>query len=397
MRSMKRNVAVLAACQAILLTVNVSVIALAGLVGHSLAGNKALATLPVSTYIVGVALSTIPASQWMRLVGRRAGFMSGAAVGMAGAVVCCLALYAADFRIFCLGTLMLGIQNAFGQQYRFAAAESSTPEFRAKAISWVLAAGIVGGVLGPESSKYTKDLFTPYVFLGTFLSVVVLSGMAILLLSRLRIPDPTAEERRERGRPLSEIVRQPAFFVAALGAMVGYAVMNLVMTAGPLAMVACGLSYGATIFVIEWHVIGMFAPSFFTGHLIDRFGVLNVMTAGAACCLAAIAAAFAGIEAYNFWIALFLLGVGWNFMFIGGTTLLTESYGPAEKAKVQGLNDFMVFGAVACASLSSGGLMHLFGWNAVNAGAFPFLAVATAAIVWLLLRRRRSGPARQSA
>lgn len=397
MTSIKWNVAILAACQAVLLTVNLSVIALAGLVGHSLAENKALATLPVSTFIIGVALSTIPASYWMRLVGRRLGFMSGAAVGMLGAAVCCYAVYSVDFWLYCVGTLMLGTQNAFGQQYRFAAAEISTPEFRAKAISWVLAAGIVGGVLGPESSKYTKDLFAPYSFLGTYLVVMVLSGIAILLLTQLRIPNLTAEERKDKGRPLSQIVRQPVFYVAALGAMVGYAVMNLVMTAGPLAMVACGISYGNTIFVVEWHVIGMFAPSFFTGHLINRFGVLNIMTVGAACFLAAVVAAVTGITLPNFWAALFLLGVGWNFMFVGGTTLLTESYSPAEKAKTQGLNDFMVFGSVACASLSSGGLMHLFGWNAVNVSALPFLAIATAAIVWLLLRRRRPAEASQSA
>ncbi len=394
---MKRNVAILAACQAVMLTVNLSVIALAGLVGHSLAENKALATLPVSTFIVGVALSTIPASQWMRLVGRRLGFMSGAAVGILGAAVCCYAVYAADFWLYCAGTFMLGTQNAFGQQYRFAAAETSTPEFRAKAISWVLAAGIVGGVLGPESSKYTKDLFAPYSFLGTYLVVVVLLGISILLLTWLRIPESTDEERRDKGRPLWEIVRQPVFFVAVLGAMAGYAVMNLVMTAGPLAMVDCGISYGDTIFVIEWHVIGMFAPSFFTGHLINRFGVLNVMAAGAACFFLAAVAAVAGITLYHFWAALFLLGVGWNFMFVGGTTLLTESYGPAERAKTQGLNDFLVFGSVALASLSSGGLMHLFGWNAVNAGGLPFLAAATAATVWLLLRRRRSGEASRPA
>lgn len=394
---MKRNVAILAACQAVLLTVNLTVIALAGLVGYSLAENKALATLPVSTFIIGVALSTIPASQWMRIVGRQRGFMSGAMVGILGAVVCSYAVYTVNFWLYCFGTLLLGTQNAFGQQYRFAAAESSSPEFKAKAISWVLAAGIVGGVLGPESTKITKDLFAPYSFLGTYLAVIVLCAIAMLLLTQLRIPNLTAEERKEKGRPLSEIVRQPVFIVAMLGAMVGYAVMNLVMTAGPLAMVACDISYSKTIFVVEWHVVGMFAPSFFTGHLINRYGVLNIMVTGAVLLFASVTAAVTGITMYNFWLALFLLGVGWNFMFIGGTTLLTECYAPAEKAKVQGLNDFMVFGSVACASLSSGGLLHVFGWNAVNAGALPFLAIATAATMWLLFKRRRATEASQSA
>ena len=397
MEFMKRNVAILAACQAASLTINLSVIALAGLVGYSLAENKGLATLPVSTFMIGVALSTIPAAQWMRIVGRRRGFMTGALIGMFGAIVCSYSVFIGSFWLYCLGTYMLGTQNAFGQQYRFAAADSSTPAFRAKAISFVLAAGIVGGVLGPESSKYTKDLFAPYSFLGTYLIVIALCALIMLLLTQLRIPELTAAERREKGRPLSEIVRQPVFFVAVLGAMVGYAVMNLVMTAGPLAMTACNISYSDTIFVVEWHVVGMFAPSFFTGHLINRYGVLNIMITGALCLLVAVVAAVTGITIYNFWLALFLLGVGWNFMFIGGSTLLTDSYSPAEKAKTQGLNDFLVFGSAACASLSSGGLLHVFGWNAVNVGGMPFLLIASVAIVWLILKRRRATEANQSA
>ena len=397
MENMKRNVAILATCQAASLTVNLTVIALAGLVGYSLAENKALATLPISTFVIGVALSTIPAAQWMRIVGRRRGFMTGALAGMLGAVVCSYSVFIGNFWVYCLGTLLLGTQNAFGQQYRFAAADSSTPAFRAKAISFVLAAGIVGGVLGPESTKFTKELFAPYSFLGTYLAVIVLCAIVILLLTQLRIPELTAEERQEKGRPLSEIVRQPVFFVAVLGAMVGYAVMNLVMTAGPLAMIAHDISYSDTIFVVEWHVVGMFAPSFFTGYLINRFGVLSIMIAGVACLLVAVLAAVTGLTIYNFWLGLFLLGVGWNFMFIGGTTLLTESYSPAEKAKTQGLNDFLIFGSVACASLSSGGLLHVFGWNAVNVGAVPFLLIASVAIVWLMLKRRRATGVSQSA
>lgn len=397
MENMKRNVAILATCQAASLMVNLTVIALAGLVGYSLAENKALATLPISTFVIGVALSTIPAAQWMRIVGRRRGFMTGALAGMLGAVVCSYSVFIGNFWVYCLGTLLLGTQNAFGQQYRFAAADSSTPAFRAKAISFVLAAGIVGGVLGPESTKFTKELFAPYSFLGTYLAVIVLCAIVILLLTQLRIPELTAEERQEKGRPLFEIVRQPVFFVAVLGAMVGYAVMNLVMTAGPLAMIAHDISYSDTIFVVEWHVVGMFAPSFFTGYLINRFGVLSIMIAGAACLLVAVLAAVTGLTIYNFWLGLFLLGVGWNFMFIGGTTLLTESYSPAEKAKTQGLNDFLIFGSVACASLSSGGLLHVFGWNAVNVGAVPFLLIASVAIVWLMLKRRRATGVSQSA
>lgn len=390
---MNRNVAILAACQAAALTVSVTVVALAALVGHGLAENKALATLPVSTFVIGVALSTIPAAQWMRIVGRQRGFITGAAVGACGAVVCSYAVYIGNFWLFCFGTVFLGTQNAFGHQYRFAAAESASFEFKAKAISWVLAAGIVGGVLGPESTKFTRDLFAPYAFFGTYLFVILMCSLIILLLTQLRIPSPTAEERRETGRPLAEIVRQPVFMVAVLAAMVGFGAMSLVMTATPLAMVACDLSYGNTIFVIEWHVIGMFAPSFFTGHLIGRFGVLNIMITGALLLFASVAVAVAGIAIIHFWAALVLLGVGWNFLFIGGTTLLTESYRPEEKAKAQGFNDFMVFGSVALASLASGGLLHLFGWNTVNLGAVPFLLATLAATLWLLLQRRRAATA----
>ena len=394
---MNRNIAILAGCQAVALIVSVTVVALAGLIGQSLAENKAFATLPASTFVIGVALSTIPAAQWMRIVGRRYGFMSGAAVGMVGGLVCSYAIYIGNFWLFGLGTFFLGTQNAFAHQYRFAAAESASPDFKARAISWVLAAGIVGGVLGPESSKFTKDFFAPYTFLGTYLSVILLCLFVILLLTQLRLPSLTPEERRETGRPLSEIVRQPVFAVAVLGAMVGFSVMSLVMTASPLAMIACDLSYSRTIFVIEWHVIGMFAPSFFTGHLIGRFGVLRIMVTGALLLFASVAAAVAGITLYHFWIALVLLGVGWNFLFIGGTTLLTDTHDPAEKAKVQGLNDFLVFGSVAIASLSSGGLLHVFGWNTVNLGAVPFLLVALAATLWLLLKRRREAAVGQSA
>jgi MFS family permease len=390
MSTEKRNVAILAACQALLLTANVTVIALAGLVGHSLAENKALATLPVSTFIIGVALTTIPASQWMRRVGRRHGFMTGTGFGILGALICSYAVLTANFWLYCFGTVFLGTNNAFGQQYRFAAAESATSEFKAKAISWVLAAGIVGGVIGPESTKVTKDLFAPHSFLGTYLAVVVLCAFAMALLSRLDLPRTSAEKRGETGRPLCEIMRQPVFIVAVLGAMVGYAVMNLVMTAGPLAMIACSIPYASTIFVVEWHIIGMFAPSFFTGSLIQRFGVLNIMLAGVVLLFGSVAAAVTGISFVHFWTSLFLLGIGWNFLFVGGTTLLTESYTAAEKAKTQGMNDFLVFGSVAVASLSSGGLLHFFGWNAVNLGAVPFLFLTGAATLWLMARRRNA-------
>lgn len=386
MKYVKRNIAILATCQAASLTVNITVIALAGLIGYSFAENKALATLPISAFVIGLALSTYPAAQLMGNFGRQRGFMTGAFIGVIGALVCSFAVYKSSFGVYCMGTMLLGVQNAFGQQYRFAAAQASPSEFKAKAISLVLAAGIIGGIIGPESTKLTKDFLAPNSFIGTYLMVAVICIFVILVLIPLRIDTPKREVKVGSGRPLREIISQPIFMVAALGAMIGYAVMNLVMTATPLAMMACDFSYGATMSVIEWHVIGMFAPSFFTGHLITRFGSPRIMFSGVIFLFMSALSAVLGETFYNFWGGLVLLGVGWNFLFIGGTTLLTECYSSEERAKVQGLNDFFVFGSVAIASLSSGGLLHLFGWKAVNIGALPFLLIAFVAIIWLLTR-----------
>lgn len=386
MERAKKNVLILAACQALLFTGNVILIALNGLVGFSFAGDKSLATLPITTFVVGAAIATIPASMWMRRVGRRAGFMSGAAIGVVGACVATYAVYIASFWTLCTGTLLMGLYSAFGQYYRFAAADVASPSFKSKAISLVMAGGIAGGILGPESAKLTRDLASPE-FIASYGSLIGVCLLAFILLSFIDIPPLSQDQKKEKGRPLPQIMRQPIFIVAVLAATIGYGVMNLIMTATPLAMSHHNHPFNDAAFVIEWHVIGMFAPSFFTGSLINKFGVYRVMLFGAALMVACVAIALAGLGLMNFWVALILLGVGWNFLFVGGTTLLTEAYAPVERAKTQAANDFIVFSTVAASSLLSGTLLYHYSWQTVNYAALPFITLVAVAITWLMLRR----------
>lgn len=387
MENAKKNVALLAGCQAMLFTNNVTLISLAALAGFSLAEDKALATLPATAYVVGAALATLPASFFMRRFGRQTGFQVGTSAGMAGAAVCCLALWLHSFWLLCAGVLVLGVYNAFGQYYRFAAADAASHSFKAKAISLVLTGGLVGGIIGPELSKHTRDLFA-VPFLGAYASLIVFCLITMALLAFIRIPAPSIAERHEPVRPLAQIMGQPVFIVAVTASALGYGVMSLLMTATPLAMGLCGHAYDSAALVIEWHVIGMFAPSFFTGTLIRRFGVLGVMLAGVALEALCVGIALSGVLVANFWWALVLLGVGWNFLYVGGTTLLTECYRPSEKAKAQGMHDFLVFVTTATASFSSGLLMSRNGWDMLNYAALPVVVVTGAAIAWLALRRR---------
>jgi MFS family permease len=383
----RRNVFLLACCQALLFTNNVTLIALNGLAGFALADNKSLATLPVTAYVVGAAMSTFPASLLMRRVGRRSGFFIGCLFGMAGGAVATLGIALSSFWLLCLGTLILGTYNAFGQYYRFAAADVASPDFKAKAISLVMAGGLVGGIVGPALSRVTRDLVQP-TFLASYASLIGFCLVTMAILSALRIPDPTTEEAHATTRPLKEIMAQPVFVVAVLVGALGYGVMNLLMTSTPLAMGFCGLPYAAAASVISAHVIAMFGPSFFTGSLIQRFGVLNVMMAGVAAMFACVAIALSGQLYLHFWLSLVLLGVGWNFMYVGGTTLLTEAYRPAEKAKAQGANEILVFCTTATSSFTSGVLVNAAGWNTLNYVALPFLVIAGSAALWLALRRR---------
>jgi MFS family permease len=385
-----REILLLACCQALLLVNSAGLISMNGLIGYALADNKALATLGATTYVLGSALSTMPASLWMGRVGRRRGFMTGAAINVGGCAVAVLALWLRSFPLFCVATAIVGVYNAIGLQYRFAAAEVAAPAFRATAISLVLAGGIAGGLVGPEATRLGKDLF-PVPFLGSFLILAGVAIVALLVQSQVRVPPPSAEERAGGGRPLAAIVRQPVFVVAALSGALGYGLMNLLMTATPLAMSFCSHPYSAAAFVIEWHVVGMYAPGFVTGSLILRFGTLKVILAGVALVAGCVAVALNGTTVAHFWTALVLLGIGWNFMYTGGTALLTESYRPAEKAKTQGANEFIVFTTMGISSFSSGALVSAAGWEAMNAAALPVLAVVVAAVGWLAwLRTRRA-------
>jgi MFS family permease len=383
----KKNVAVLAALQALLFTNNSTVIALNGLAGYALAPQKAMATVPVTGWVVGAALTTFLASMLMKRIGRRGGFTVGTLVGMVGAVICCIALYQRNFWLFVAGTTVFGVYNAFGQYYRFAAADAAPGHFKAKAISYVLAGGLVGGIIGPSLSRWTKDAL-PTEFLGAYLALIGFLAIVLVVLRFLDIPPPTDAEVHEKGRPLSVIAAQPAFVVAVLAGAISYGVMNLLMTATPLAMGVCGHPYGAAALVISSHVIGMFAPSFFTGALIQRFGVLQVMFLGVLLNFLCIGIALAGVDVPNFWAALVLLGVGWNFLYIGATTLLTETYRPAEKAKAQGVNDMLIFLTMASSSFSSGLLLETNGWQLLNWLAVPFMAAVGIAVLWLMTRRR---------
>jgi len=384
----RRNVLLLASGQGLFVCSQSSLIFLGGLVGYSLAADKSLATVPVTAVILGTACMTIPASFFMRRVGRRLGFMAGAALGIVGSGICAAALVLSSFWLLVAGAFVVGWYNGFCQYYRFAAADAADPAFKSKAISLVLAGGVVAGIIGPQIAVETRDLLAPYTFLASYLALSVLAGVALLLASALRIPNLSAEERRDSGRPLGEIVRQPTFIVAVLSSVIGYMVMSYLMTATPLAMLACALPTESAGFVIQWHVLGMFAPSFFTGHLIARFGVLKVMFTGVFLLALCVAIALAGVDVVNFWAALFILGIGWNFMFVGATSLLTEVHTPAERAKVQATNDFIVFASTAIASFSSGKALFHLGWETMNLLTLPLVAVALAGLLWLALQRR---------
>ena len=388
MRTSYRDIALLACCQALLLINNAGLIAMNGLVGYALVDNKAFATLGATTFVLGSALAAMPAALWMAKVGRRRGFMIGSTIAVVGAATCALALWLSSFALFCFGTAVIGIYTAFGLQYRFAAAEVAAPEFRAKAISLVLAGGIGGGFLGPQASLWAKDLL-PVPFLGSFLVLSAIALVALGVQAQVRVPPPSVEETRGGGRPLSQIVRQPVFIVAALSAALGYGIMNLLMTATPLAMSFCSHPFSAAAFVIEWHVVGMYAPGFFTGSLIRRFGALKVIAVGVLLMGACVAVALSGIALWQFWTALVLLGVGWNFMYTGGTTLLIDVYSPAEKAKTQGMNDVIVFTVMSISSFSSGALISAAGWEWMNLVALPLLAIVASAVLWLTVLRRQ--------
>ena len=371
---------------------NSTLITINGLVGLSLAPYSGLATLPVTCWVLGAAIATMPASFHMKRVGRQRGLTAGTLWGIVGALGSAGAVWMQSFWLLCLATLVFGVYNGYGQYYRFAAADIAEPDFRPTAISLVLAGGLVGGILGPSLSRLTVDLLSPQ-FVGAYLALIGYAVVTMVLLRFIRIPTPTAAERSASGRPLAEIAAQPKFIVAVLCGAVSYGVMNFLMTSTPIAMGVCGHPYGDAAMVISSHVVGMFAPSFFTGRLIRAFGVLAVMAAGVVIMIACIAIALAGISVAHFWWSLVLLGVGWNFLYIGGTTLLTETYRPEERAKAQGANDQLIFITMAISSFSSGMTVTAAGWTRVNLFAVPLVLLMGGALLWFVLRTKRTAAA----
>jgi MFS family permease len=388
----RRNVFVLVTAQAILGAQMPMVFTIAGLAGSSLAPNPCWATLPISMMVIGSMLTATPISAFMQRHGRRAGFVAGAVGGAIGAAIGAWGLSSGSFLLFCIGALFTGIYMSAQGFYRFAAADTASEAFRPKAISWVMAGGLLSAIIGPQLVKVTADAMA-VTFLGSYLAVIALNLIGMFIFVGLDIPKPKAPAvGTPVGRTKGELIRTPAIAVAMICATVSYALMNLVMTSSPLAVVGCGFDKSYAADVVSAHVLAMFAPSFFTGHLIARFGTERIIAIGLAILAAAGAVAIAGVQLENFFIALILLGIGWNFGFIGATTMLTAAQRPEERGRLQGLNDLVVFGGVTMASFSSGGLMNCAGgsveagWQMVNIAMLPFLVLAGGALIWLWLR-----------
>ena len=388
----KRNVAILVMAQALLGAQMPIIFILGGLAGLSLASNPCFATLPISVIILGSVIAATPLSAFMQKYGRRAGFMLGTGFGALGASISAYGLYIQSFPVFIAGSLFTGVYMSGQGFYRFAAADTSTEDFRPKAISYVLAGGLAAAIIGPQLVKVTADAMV-IPFLGSYLTVIAINLVGSLMFLFLNIPTPPAPvEGAPAGRSRLELLKTPVIAVAIICAMVSYALMNLVMTSTPLAVVGCGFERNTAADIVSSHVLAMYIPSFFTGHLIARYGPVKIISIGLAILASAGLVALTGVELDQFFIALILLGVGWNFGYIGATSMLAASYEPEERGRIQGLNDMLVFGGVTLASLASGGLMNCSGgdaqagWQAVNMAMIPFLTLAGAALIWLVLR-----------
>jgi MFS family permease len=384
--SLRFQVGLIALLQALLLTNNVTLIAINGLAGATLSPDPTYATLPVTGYVLGAALSSMTAARVMRTRGRRYGYTLGALFAIAGSLLAWWAVSERSMTMLVLATFVTGVYNAFGASYRFAAADAADawkPSFRARAISLVLAAGIAGGIVGPELSKLTREAL-PTLFAGSYLALVVFAVVSLLLSQLLRLPQSKAQAAAAQGpaRSLGTVLAQPAAWVAVLVAALSYGVMNLIMVSTPLAMQVCSHSYAAAAGVLQWHVIGMFAPGLVTGSIIGRIGILPVIAIGCVLMLVCTVIALSGVGLWEFTIALFALGVGWNFMYTGATALLTTCYRPSEKNRVQGFNDACVFATMVTSSFSSGALLHIEGWYTINALSVPFVLAALGATLW---------------
>ena len=386
---MNRNVFQLALAQALMMSVNSLMVTSGAIIGSQLAASQTLATLPLALHLMANMLTTIPASLTMRRIGRKAGFLLATVIGLGGGAVGVYGLYRESFLLFCLAAISTGIYTGFGNYFRFAATEVTRPENKNTAISYVMAGGVLAAVIGPNLANLGKD-FLAVSFAGTVLAVVVLYSLNGINILAMKLPRPGDTDTRQTTRPMRRIAAQPAFIVAVASGAIGYGVMSFLMTATPLAMMhGHQHDFGDVAFVIQWHVLGMFVPSFFTGHLINRFGAARIILAGVSMIVACITLNLSGTSVMHFWAALLLLGVGWNFMFIGGTSLLTETYTAAESAKAQAFNDFVVFSTAAATSFGAGVLLHWLGWQLINYAVIPFVLLAILAHAWLWQTNQR--------
>ena len=391
MMSIRGNVVLLATCQALMMSGMSLIITTAALVGFNLAADKSLSTLPLAVVFIAMMFTSIPASMLMQRIGRKAGFLLAALFSISGAILATIAIMNENYWLFVFAMACIGIFNAFGNYLRFAVVEIVEESFKSKAVSLVMAGGVVAAIVGPNLANWLRHSIDNAVFAGSYAALIGVYGLLFIVLLLINIP---AKKENESGavlpaRSLWVIVTQPRFITALVCGMFGYGVMNLIMTATPLAMHHHAHSFSDTAFVIQWHALGMFAPSFVTGHLIKRFGVLTILFIGGVLGLACVLVNLNGSTVSHYWMALVLLGISWNFLFIGATVLLTETYRPAESAKAQAVNEFAVFTTVAFASLSSGVLQNKFGWQAVNYGVLPFLLLILLSIMWVGLSSRK--------
>jgi predicted MFS family arabinose efflux permease len=392
-RLARRNALVLAIAQALAGGNNTVLVATAAIVGTMLAPDKGLATLPISIFVLGMWMGTLPMGVLARRLGRRNALQIGTACGVLTGLICCVAVLQGSFLLFNIGAVFSGFYASAHQSYRFAAADTASDEFRPKAISWVLLGGIFAGVVGAQLVIATQNSWPPYLFAATYIGQSLLALISAGVLMFVNIPKPPPRSAVGDGRPLSEIAKEPRFIVAVVCGVAAYSMMNLVMTSAPLAMVMCNHSITDATLGLQWHVLGMYAPSFITGALITRFGLERITSLGFALILVAAGIGIAGISLWHFWIGLALLGVGWNFAFIGATTMVTHCHRPNERNKVQAFNDFLVFGSMAIGSFSSGQLLASFGWATVNEVVFPVVLAASALLLWGAIRGRAPRPA----
>jgi MFS family permease len=384
----RRNALVLAAGQALAGANNTVIVTTGGIVGSMLAPDPGLATLPISVMVLGMWLGTLPLGALAKILGRRNALQIGTLFGVAGGLIGSVAVLQASFPLFLAGALCCGLYASAHQSYRFAAADTASPAFRAKAVAWVMAGGVFAGIIGPQMVIFTKDLWAPYLFAATYVGQAAVAALAGAMLMLMKVPPLPARRETDGGRPLAEVARTPRFAIAVVCGVASYAMMNMVMTSAPLAMVACNHSVTDATLGLQWHVLGMYVPSFFTGTLIARFGVERIVGLGLLLILAAAGIGLSGITVWHFWTGLALLGVGWNFGFIGATAMVTQCHRPAERNKVQAFNDFLVFGSMAIGSFASGKMLASFGWGTVNEMVFPVVLLAGGLLIWLTLRGR---------